>query len=319
MHRYERKPVPRKILIFGAAGHMGGPLAAFLARHAPDITLRLASRDAQRANALRDHFPTAEVVQADYLDPASLVSAAEGIDGVFVLCPAGTDETVAMSNLVEALRKVGGKPHIVRQLGMHPEFSRHLIPDWIKAHGKGIPIQHPIAKRILDESGFPVTYVNTLATFMDNFINYMAGPIRTRDQLVWPRRRISYIDTADVGEFVGRLFLSDDARQYGQFHTINNGQDILGYDDVADMMTEAFGRPISYDSSKESYFREYAAMGEETLFYLWSLFEYDSRYEVSWARSDLLEQYIGRKTKSLSEWLKENENSFVREHSNVLI
>ncbi|HKY82578.1 MAG TPA: NmrA family NAD(P)-binding protein [Sphingobium sp.] len=312
MSSAHKKPVPGTILIFGAAGHMGGPLAELLTREAPQIKLRLVSRNGERAGALRAQFPDAQVVQADYLDLPSLVAAAEGVEGVFVTCPAGTDESIAMTNLVKAFRQVGANPHIIRQLGMQPEFSPSLIPDWIKQDGRGIPIQHPIAKRILDESGFPVTYVNTLATFIDNFAKYMLKSLRSDRQLIWPPRTILYIDTAEVGEFVGRLFLSEDARQYGQFHTINNGQDLLSYDDVVQIMSEVFGETVTYDPSREAYFREYAPMGEETLTYLWNLFEYDSRYEVGWARNDLLERYLGRRPKTVREWLIENKSTFDR-------
>jgi len=44
------KPIPRSVLVFGAAGHIGGPLAGFLHREAPQIHLRLASSKPERAD-----------------------------------------------------------------------------------------------------------------------------------------------------------------------------------------------------------------------------------------------------------------------------
>ncbi|EXM26054.1 hypothetical protein RAB80_011774 [Fusarium oxysporum f. sp. vasinfectum] len=34
-----KKPTPKSILIFGAAGHIGQPLAEYLTREAPDIPI----------------------------------------------------------------------------------------------------------------------------------------------------------------------------------------------------------------------------------------------------------------------------------------
>ena len=143
------KAIPCSVLIFGAAGHIGGPLADFLSREAPHIQLRLVSRDAARVQQLQSRYPDAEVVKADYMDQASLTRALADIEGVFVLTPFGTDEAVAMGNLVAAVRSAGTEPHIIRLLGYQPEFNPHRIGPWLTDHGMGLPIQHPLAKRLL--------------------------------------------------------------------------------------------------------------------------------------------------------------------------
>ena len=68
--------------------------------------------------------------------------------------------------------------HILRLVGLQPEANPRRIPQSLRDHGLGLPIQHPIAKAILDESDLPVTYLNSGATFMDNFfwmISYEYG------------------------------------------------------------------------------------------------------------------------------------------------
>lgn len=309
---YTQKPIPNKILIFAAAGHLGTPLAEFLTRQAPHIGLRLVSRDSSKRAELQRRFPNAEVVPADYLDPASLARAAQGIEGAFVLTPGGTDEEPAMTNLVEAFHRTHAKPHVIRLVGMQPEFNPRLVPEWLKQHRLGLPIQHPIAKRILDESGLAVTYLNSNATFMDNFTRYMAPAVRTRRVLIWPERRIPYIDPAEIAEMAGRLFLSNDQREFGQFHTINNGQDILRYGEVAEIMSDVFGERVIHDPSKESFFREYAWVGHHVLDYLWNFFKFEEQNEIGMSRNDLLEQYIGRRPMNVREWLVANRAAFDR-------
>ena len=301
-----RKAVPRSILIFGAAGHIGGPLADFLSREAPGISLRLVSRDLARGRELQSRFAQAEVVQADYADPASLARAVSGMEGIFVLTPSGTDERQAMGNLVDAVREAGTSPHIIRLVGYQPEYNPHRIGPWLTDHGMGLPIQHPLAKRLLDDSLLPVTYLNCGATFIDNFARWMAPGLRERRTLIWPERLIPYLDPRDIAEVAGRVFLSDNHRHIGQFHTMNNGQDILRFAEVATLMSDLWGEPIAYDGSKAAFFEEYAHMGEARLQFLWAFFEYEANNEVVWARNDFVERMLGRKPVSVKDWLVEN-------------
>ena len=300
------KPIPASVLILGASGHIGGPLAGFLAREAPSIRLRLASRDAARAGALERAYPQAEIVQADYLDRDSLGRAVQDIEGIFVVTPTGTDERWAMTNLVEGVRSTGLQPHIIRLLGMQPEFNPHRIPQWLRDHRMGLPIQHPIAKKVLDDSLLPVTYLNCGATFIDNFARWMAPALKARRTLVWPERLIPYIDPNDIAEVAGRLFLSDDHRHIGQFHTMNNGHDLLRFGEVAALMTGIIGETVAHDPSREGFFREYAAMGAERLEFLWRFLHYEQDNEVVWARNDFVERTIGRRPVTVREWLAAN-------------
>jgi NAD(P)H-binding len=165
----KRKPIPRQVLIFGAADRIGGPLAEFLGREASSTRLRLSTSNAAKVPSLRASFPMADVVVADYREVGSLKAAVQGVDGVFVLTPSGTDERITMTNLVMALKTVDNIVQVIRLVGMQPEANARLIPQFLREHGLGLPIQHPIAKQILDDSGLPVTYLNCGACLMDNF------------------------------------------------------------------------------------------------------------------------------------------------------
>ena len=68
-----------KVLILGATGNLGGLTAGLLAAN-PDVTLRLASSRAAGSAALRERFPKAEVVQADWYDADSLKAVVAGVD-----------------------------------------------------------------------------------------------------------------------------------------------------------------------------------------------------------------------------------------------
>lgn len=308
-----RKPIPGSVLIFGAAGHIGRPLARFLQQEAPQIRLRLATSNSARVEALKQDFPGAEVIVADYSDLPSLETAVEGMEGIFVLTPSGTDERPVMTNLVTALKSANRAVHILRGLGMQPEANPHRIPQILRDHGLGLPIQHPIAKAILDDSGLPVTYLNFGATFMDNFLRLgMADTLRRERKLVWHDRLVPFIDPRDIAEVAGRLFLSDNHRHIGQFHTLNNGQDLLRYSDTARIMSEVFGEPITHDGSKEGFIRYYEGrMGLQRANYLWEFFEYERENEVVWALNAFVEGMLGRKPVTVRTWLTEHRDALL--------
>lgn len=299
------KLIPRSVLIFGAAAHIGRPLARVLLREASQIRLRLASSNPARLAGLRRDFPNADVVSANYLEPETLQQAVEGMEGIFVITPGGTPEEPAMTNLVNAIESAGSPIHILRCLGMQPESNLRRRPQSIlEPPALGLPVQHPIAKRILDESGLPVTYLNFGATFMDNFF-WMKEGLRKKKTLIWHNRLIPFIDPRDIAEVAARLLLSDNHRHIGQFHTLNNGYDLMRFEDVASLMTETFGEAIAYDGSREAFFEAYAHLGPLRDL-LWEFFEYERANEVVWARNDFVERTLGRKPTTLRDWLLEH-------------
>jgi uncharacterized protein YbjT (DUF2867 family) len=299
-----RKPIPRSVLIFGAAAHIGRPLACFLGKEAPQIKLRLVSSSPERSDVLRRDFPDAEVVSANYFDLPSLELAVEGIEGIWVLTTGGTDERAAMTNLVAAVKKADTAVHILRGVGLQPEANQRRIPQSIRDAGLGLPIQHPIAKQILDESGLPVTYLNFGATFIDNFFWMKKGLVEER-KLIWHNRLIPFIDPRDIAEVAGRLFLSDNHRHIGQFHTLNNGHDLMRFSDVAEVMSDVFGEKITHDGSKEAFFDAYVHLGDARQV-LWDFFEYERANEVVWARNDFVERTLGRQPVTVRAWLQEH-------------
>src|SRR3546814_7830718 len=85
---------------------MGGPVARF-GRYKDWLErLRLATSSAAKLDQLRVSFPDCETVVADYLNLDSLNDALKGVRTVFVITPDFIDEPVAMSNLIEAVRRV---------------------------------------------------------------------------------------------------------------------------------------------------------------------------------------------------------------------
>jgi hypothetical protein len=149
-----------------------------------------------------------------------------------------------------------------------------------------------------------VTYLNFGATFMDNFFWMKKGLVDER-KLIWHNRLIPFIDPRDIAEVAGRLFLSDNQRHIGQFHTLNNGHDLMRFSDVAQVMSDVFGVEITHDGSREGFFRAYAHLGDVRQA-MWDFFEYERANEVVWARNDFVERMLGRQPVTVRAWLQEN-------------
>src|SRR3546814_17948056 len=74
-----------KVLIFGASGHIGGPVARFMRYKGWRERLRLATSSAAKLDQLKASFPDCETVVADYLNLDSLNDALKGVRTVFVI------------------------------------------------------------------------------------------------------------------------------------------------------------------------------------------------------------------------------------------
>ncbi|UXC93822.1 hypothetical protein EGM87_23435 (plasmid) [Sphingobium sp. RSMS] len=219
-----------------------------------------------------------------------------------------------MGNLVETVRSAGTVKHIVRIVGYVPESSPDHVPESLTRRG-GDGSQHYVAKAVLVRSKLPVTFLNVGATLMDNFLLAAEG-IRQRDTFIYPPRDIPFVDARDVGEVGARLLLSDDARHISQFHTMNNGQDQLTSEQVAEMMSDVFKRKIVHDGSRETFLREFGPLLDQRAGragegeYRWDFVQWENNDAVAWALNNFAERMLGRKPTCLRAWFMEHRAFF---------
>jgi uncharacterized protein YbjT (DUF2867 family) len=313
------KPKPGLITIFGASGRLGGPLAQFIGADAPQVRLRLVTSSPNKVAELETRFRGAQIMVANFFDKTSMTAALDGADGVFLVTPNFLDEERAMPIFAQAATASGTVSHIVRLLGDPPGMTLDRVPASIRnfrPHGPAT--QHLIAKSILRQTGLPVTYINCAAYMMDNFLATPAQMLRDRHELIVPINRLNaFIDPRDVSAVGACLLLSEDHRHIGQIYHLDNGHDVLRFSQVAELMTQIFGVPIGYDGSKERFLRDLgsryrALLGHDRApEYMVEVFEYELANEVMWRRSDVVEAIIGRKPKTLAEWLIEHRDNLL--------
>ncbi|MEE9250267.1 MAG: NAD(P)H-binding protein [Alphaproteobacteria bacterium] len=110
------------ILVTGATGRVGGEVLKRAV--AAGVPVRALARDPARAEALKS---IVEVVAGDFADPASLDTAVEGVEGVFMASFDGEKQAALQGNLIEACRRAGVR-HVVR-LGDDVDERRPAVHD----------------------------------------------------------------------------------------------------------------------------------------------------------------------------------------------
>ncbi len=306
-----KKTIPNSVLIFGAANHIGMPMARYFEKKAPHIKLHLASTSEERAKALSESFPNAKVVVANLSDLASLESAVDGVEGIYLATPNMLEPYETTKNFISAVKASGSIKHIVRAIGIMPEYNKIVNPVKLPNPPGAEAIPDIVFKKMLDESGLPVTYLNFGASFMDNFLKVTKIAIQKERKFVWHNRKVPYIDPVEIAEIAANILLSDNAGHIGLFHTMNNGNDNLTASQVADLMSEVFGEKISYDGSKEAFIAHYEPIFGPGAQFVWQFFEYEKGYEEGWALNDFAERMLGRKPKTLAAWLVENKKEIL--------
>jgi uncharacterized protein YbjT (DUF2867 family) len=329
MINYPKKKDLESILVFGASAHIGKPLARYVTENAPGVRLRLATSSAEKSIALKREFPNAEVVVADYYDLPSMRAATEEMEGIFLVSPDFLDENIAMSIFRRAVTENNALVHAIRILADPPGVTLRRVPKEMHAFGGGTAIQNLIAKDFLEASELPVTFLNSAGWYFDNYLSWLAPPILKKRTLTMSSpRQVLYFDPGELGEVAARILLSDDARHIGGSYQCDNGQDLLTFEDAANMMTEVFGVKIAYDGSEEGFMREIGeparaywanvggfARGQDPAEYFLAYWRFEQANEHAWRRTDFAERILQRRPKTLRQWLIENRDFFINNMS----
>jgi hypothetical protein len=93
---------------------------------------------------------------------------------------------------------------------------------------------------------------------------------------------------------------------------LDNGHDILWMDEVAALMSEAFGEEIRYDGTDETFLRlcgagiqEYIGRADAGDYFL-HYFQFEQDNETVWRKTDIVEFLSGRPSTRLRDWLVKN-------------
>lgn len=297
-----------KVLILGATGNLSRATAKTLQEAHPQVALRLASSRPQGVADLKAAFPDAELVQADWYDPTSLLEAIRGTDKVFIVTPDFvTDELQITPNIINAIKRAGGVSQVIRFIAIPPGLTaQDLAPEFLATRcGANL---HTLAKPLLDASGLPVTYINAACWIMFNLPWFVAADVKSTREFIMPsitdapRLHLSELDIAEVAARI----IADDARVHtGQDYLIT-GTERLDYRQVVDLLSEVLGETVTYVDSDRS-LRETMGIHFEAVM---TYYRHEVEAYADVPVTDTVQKLIGRPATTLREYLMANKHLF---------
>ena len=280
------------ILVIGGRSKIGSAVIDELL--AGGLRVRALARDGESAG-----FPdVVEAVAGDLADPGSLAAAMDGVDRVFLLCGPREDEVDLNRNAIDAAERadVG---LLVRSsiLGASPDSPSSFIRDHgvCDAYLRDTNLKHAIVHPNLFAQN---VRENTIPSIGEDGTFYAnAG-----------QARISMVDTRDVGA-VAAVLLTEPGHEGDEVDV--TGPEALSYADVADKVSAALGREITYVDAPDDAVRQALSgfgLGEWMVSSLIELFQdYRRSGEDGYASrvTEAVERITGRVPRTLDQLLEE--------------
>ena len=219
-----------KILVTGATGNVGSLLVEKLQNKGADFVAGISPRhdpDEFEAKGIK-------AVVYDFKEPASLVSAMQGIDRLFALVPFTPYMVQNSADMVSAAQEAGVK-YILRQsaIGADPDSDHALMK-----------VQGTMDQGVID-SGIDYTIIRP-NSFMQNYIFYYGSFIKKENTLYLSQGdgKSSMVDVQDVADVAAEILL-DPQPHSGRIYDITGGK-ALTNQDVVEIISKATGKDVTY-------------------------------------------------------------------------
>jgi uncharacterized protein YbjT (DUF2867 family) len=224
------------ILITGATGTNGREIVEQLS--AKGVRARAMVR--KREGVTLPRTPHVELVNGDFDDASSLDAALAGVERAFLLSPSSAEQVAREVNFIRAAKRAGVR-HVVKFsiLGATPDSPSRLI----RRHGE--------AEKTLEDSGIAFTMLRP-RYFMQNLLWYRDD---IKSQGVFHASlpetyKHSHVDARDNAA-VAVAALTEPGHEGKVYHI--TGPEALTYREVAELLSQAIGQTVRYDSSRDNY------------------------------------------------------------------
>jgi uncharacterized protein YbjT (DUF2867 family) len=215
-----------KILVTGASGNTGSLLVPKLVNSNADV--RVFVRDAAKAESFRKSG--AEAVTGDLDDLESIIHAVKDVDKIYLLTWNGPTQLQQVKNVLEAIRKTGGNPHIIRHSMWGPESSR-IIKQGLEA------------EELIKSSNLKWTMLKP--TFYMQNLMMAAGTISSDGVIYWDMHngKLGMIDVRDIAEAAHNVITTEghEGKSY-----ILTGPRAISFNEIAEVFSEKLGKEVKY-------------------------------------------------------------------------
>jgi uncharacterized protein YbjT (DUF2867 family) len=287
------------ILVTGASGNIGSEIVKQLLAVAPAVSIKAAVHSRQNVKNVKDG-DRVKVIPIDYNELDTLREALRDVDKLFLLTPDVPNAPDLASNAVSEAKKVGIR-HIVKQSVMGADLEADV----------GTMRLHRQVEKIIEQSGIPFTFLRP-NEFMQNFINFHSPSVKGNNAFYIPLEdaKVSLVDVRDIAAIAVESLIDEDKHKNKTY--LITGPEALSYHQVAEVLSNATGRKISYVNISEEEAK--AAMKEigmsdwliNTVSELSDYFRKGKASEVSPA----VEEVTGRKPISFSQFANDYADAF---------
>ncbi|RFU36635.1 SDR family oxidoreductase [Actinomadura logoneensis] len=288
--------MPRTILITGATGTVSTALMDAL--QGADANPRALVRDPSKADGLRERG--VEVVTGDLDDPRSLPAAFEGVHDLWLLVPNGPRTPEHNMNAMWAAHQAG----VERVVRLSVVGAAHDAPTRSAR-------LHALCDREVERYGMRWTILRP-HWFMQNLLNE-AGDVASGDafSLNMAGARLGMIDARDIAECAARVLLDGPDEHHGRTYTLTGPRSVT-FDEVADRLGAALGRPVGYlpvsDDAKRKALLDYGVPA----WIVDMLEEYAQAYTSGWGdfTTDTVAELLGRPPRDVADFARDHAPAF---------
>ena len=281
-----------KILMIGATGQFAGMVLPELKKEGLKV-YALVQNDEKGLIAISrgaDHFVTGSLY-----DPESLKIAAEGMDGVFHIIPAFDHEVEAGLNMVNAARDAGVKKFVFSSV-YHTSLS-------LANHADKRPAEEALYRSGMDYTILqPAMYMQMLQQSWDS--------AKKTGEIVMPyskESKMAYVDYRDVA-YCAVLAMTGNHLSNGTFELCSPG--MYSRIELAEMMTKELGKKIiAKDIDTDEWAKQVPIPPGELRKGLIAMNKEYDHYGFSGGNALVLETVLGRKARTVEQFIKELNNS----------
>lgn len=281
-----------KILLTGISGNVGNAVFDYLRQVKIDFVAGV-----RNPEKYEEKYPDLDFVEFDFEKLTTHKSALSGIEKVFLLRPPQiTDVNGIFKPFINTCKEL--------------EIKQIVFLSLLGVEKNPFPPHYKIEKEIL-KSGLPYTFIRP-SFFMQNLSTTHAEDIKLRNDLYIPsgKAKISFIDTRDIGEIIGRTLVEDG--HLNKSYTLT-GPDAIDYYQVAKVMSIVLGRKITYSNPSLLEFRkEMIKRGVKKEFAtVMTVLYLTTKLGMANHVTDTAEKILGRKPRTIEEFVQDYKEVWV--------